>query len=214
MKMNRSRIDLKKVVNSGTLIKDDKSTRITYIHKPFFYEPVILKQFKFKGWLHCLLRSLKVSRARNYTCSARLITKLGITTPKVITFNEKKKGCFIIESYVVTEFYKGLNARHLIEQPHFYTKDQINHFVSRVVSILTTLFNNNITHGDTKVPNFMISDSGICLIDLDVVKINKSKRSLKKNISKDIKRFERDWINHPHEKIVTKNMLTLRDKFL
>ena len=202
------------ILRSGTLIKDDKSTRITYVHKPSFNQPVIVKQFKFKGWFHCVLRSISISRAMNYSKSSKLISKLGIITPKVIAAKEKKIGMLSTESYVITEFYTGQNAKILIEHPEYFSKKTFEDFTDKVINILATLFKNNITHGDTKVPNFMIKEQDVCIIDLDVVHIHKSSKKLKKYIRKDIERFERDWESHPYKETVLSKTKILRESFL
>ena len=206
--------DIEGAIKSGTLIKDDNSTRITYIHKPFFEQPVIIKEFKFKGYLHSILRSITNSRAKNYWKSAKILSGLGIETPSAIAMQERKFGLITINSYIVTKFYSGYNAKHLLENPKETTLETIDSFSNSATEILSKLFKNNITHGDTKVPNFMIGNQNICIIDLDVMRINSSMGHIRKYIQKDIARFERDWKGHPYEYVVLKKTKALRELFL
>ncbi|MET4692686.1 protein kinase domain-containing protein [Endozoicomonas lisbonensis] len=202
------------ILKAGTLIKDDKSTRITYAFRPYFENPVIIKKFKFKGWLHSIIRSLNKPRSEIFWEGSQLISALGINTPKALGIVKIKTGPLTTESYVITEFYTGQNAKQLIDHPERFSQKIITEFVDKVIEILATLFKNNITHGDTKVPNFMIKDQDVCIIDLDVVRIHKSPKKLKKHIQKDIERFERDWENHPYKEAVLSKTKILRKSFL
>lgn len=206
--------NINKTLKSGTLIKNDKSTKITYVHQPFFDKPVIVKKFKFKGWTHSILRSIDKSRARNYWTSAQAIKNIGINTPSPLAMIEQKLGPIIFESYIITEFYTGQNAKKIIEQPNYYSRDFVENFVDNVVSIMSTMFQSNMTHGDTKVPNFMIKNNEVCIIDLDVVRTHKLGINFKKYIKQDIERFERDWVTHPLKEMVLSKTKYMHELFL
>ena len=206
--------NIDEILKSGTLIKDDKSTRIIYIHKPKFKEAAIVKKFKFKGWLHSILRSLRESRASTYWKGAIALTEAGIITPKPLAFIEKKLGPITTESYIITEFYSGQNAKIVTDQAGYFPRKTIEEFVDKAINILSTMFNNRITHGDTKLPNFMIKGSEVCIIDLDVMRVHTSKNNLKKHIKQDIDRFERDWEEHPYKDIVIPKIKQLRNSFV
>ena len=211
---SRDIYNIESTLESGTLIKDDKSTRIIYLHKPAFNRPVIVKKFKFKGCLHSILRSLSVSRAKNYWRGAHALAEIGIITPKPLALIEKKLGPVMTESYIITEFYAGQNAKQLIDTPGKYSKETIEWFANEATTILSALFQNRITHGDTKLPNFMIKDSEVCVIDLDVMRIHPSKSDIRKYIKQDIERFERDWKNHPYKDTIFEKTQKLRNTFL
>ena len=69
---------------------------------------------------------------------------------------------------------------------------------SEVVALFKGLFKTmadyRISHGDTKATNFMIKDGRLFVLDLDAMTRSASKAQFREKFSKDLKRFQKNWV--------------------
>ena len=65
--------------------------------------------------------------------------------------------------------------------------------MGQIVNTLKTLWTHQITHGDLKGSNILISGDDIVLLDLDAMKQHRNPVVSRARIDKDVERFLRNW---------------------
>jgi len=70
-------------------------------------------------------------------------------------------------------------------------------FAESTVQLLKNIHALNISHGDLKITNIMISESKPVIIDLDSMKQHSNKYFFNKAKTRDIKRFLKNWQDTP-----------------
>ena len=66
-------------------------------------------------------------------------------------------------------------------------------YISGVYTLLKALKANRVSHGDLKMPNIIITDSGPTLIDIDQVRFHRSKYIFARRRLRDLRRFRQDF---------------------
>ncbi|WP_194842450.1 lipopolysaccharide kinase InaA family protein [Endozoicomonas sp. OPT23] len=197
------------LLDHAKIVKDDRSADIFLATDECSQLDVIIKNYKFKGYGHCILRSLHISRAENYWNSAKLLEEINVRTPKPLALILKKSGPLCIESYVITEFIQGQTGQNFIDYPERFSEKETSNFVDGIISALKKMYSHHIIHGDTKTANFIQSQEGTYVIDLD--SSNRSKKG-KDHFLKDLDRLERDWVNHPYKDIAIPKINLLQNE--
>ena len=63
--------------------------------------------------------------------------------------------------------------------------------------LLRNLSESKISHGDMKATNFLMSEEGPVIIDLDAMREHKNRERFHRAFNKDMDRFMRNWADHP-----------------
>ena len=66
-----------------------------------------------------------------------------------------------------------------------------------LVDILEKLSVVRVSHGDLKATNFVMSEQGAVLIDLDAMKEHRSQQGFKQAFNRDLQRFLKNWSEYP-----------------
>jgi tRNA A-37 threonylcarbamoyl transferase component Bud32 len=114
---------------------------------------------------------------------------LNIDTPKPVAYIEKYKGLLVWSSYIVTEFVQGQNLHYFLRDENI-AKEQKAKTCRRVGELLDKLNKFRISHGDLKLSNIIIAESGPKLIDLDGMAVHKCKWMYRLRGAKDLKSWE------------------------
>lgn len=149
---------------------------------------IVVKRYNHKGLIHSLRHTIKGSRARRGWLCAHRLTMLEIPTPKPLAFVERRKGPLIWSSYVVTEFVEGRSLHDFLHDDNA-AQEQASKMVRRVVTLLDQMAEHNITHGDLKHSNILITETGPVLTDLDGMKVHALRRQCRLRHLKDVRRF-------------------------
>jgi tRNA A-37 threonylcarbamoyl transferase component Bud32 len=151
----------------------------------------VLKRYNIKNFWHGLSRCLRPSRAWISWQSAHRFELLGIATAKPLAMRENRSGPFRREAYLVCQCLNGDDLQAwLLKQ-----KDsQVPHWLSQqVVRLFDILWHSHVSHGDMKATNFIVTNEGVQLIDLDAVAWHSSDRSFIKAFRQDLQRFMANW---------------------
>ena len=104
---------------------------------------------------------------------------------------ENKHGLFRREAYLVTEFVKGKDLRAWLLASK--AKKVPSWLGKEVFRLFDILFHGQVTHGDMKATNFIISGKTLHVIDLDSLQWHESDGSLNRAFTRDIERFMENW---------------------
>lgn len=156
----------------------------------------VIKRYNVKNFWHGLRRCLRRSRAAVSWCNAHHLQMIGLATVAPLAFVEKRFGPVRMQAYFITEYVPSVEL--------------IDDLQERIVSDtelrqLTLMFRlmsaEQLSHGDLKAKNILISDdTRLLLIDLDVMR-HHSRRSVWANyFEKDMQRFLKNWQGTNREK--------------
>jgi predicted unusual protein kinase regulating ubiquinone biosynthesis (AarF/ABC1/UbiB family) len=71
-------------------------------------------------------------------------------------------------------------------------------------SLFKIMADYRISHGDMKATNFLISDDKLHVLDLDAMVRTNNKKKFAEKYSKDLKRFQKNWVGTSMEPAVDK----------
>ncbi len=174
---------LDQLIVDGELLKDGNSATVAKV--AVSGQPLVIKRYNLKSFGHFLKRCWRPSRAANAWQFGRLLELIGLPTPKVLGFVEKRSGYFRKEAYLITEWS---DAEELSKcYPDLPPDDAVAEQIERIFSLLAKY---QLHHGDLKASNLLI-DKNDCvqLIDLDAM------RQIMKTLkhSNDRNRFKANW---------------------
>lgn len=153
---------------------------------------LVVKRYNLKGALHRLKRAIGPSRARRSWVNAWRMEFLGIPSVKPVAMIEEKVGPFRGRAYFVSEYVAGTDALATIK-----TSREPNDQMAAISSLLQDLSDSRISHGDMKATNFMMSERGPVLLDLDAMKEHHDVISFRRAFRRDLKRFMKNWRDRP-----------------
>ena len=174
------------LITKGQILKDGNTcfvSRLSWNNKD-----VVIKRYNHKGLFHSIRHSIKKSRALRVWLHAQRLGMLGIPTAKPIAYIEKKKGFLIWSSYFLTENIEGINLYDFMRNEKL-PQERRSITIQQLKELLNTLAKHQITHGDLKHSNILITKDGPVLTDLDAMKIHRFSCSFKIRRTKDLQRF-------------------------
>ena len=178
------------VMVKADMLKDGNSA--TVVRAKIGERAVVIKRYNIKSTGHRLRRLFRETRATNAWRAAHLLQMAGIKTPAPLVLLEQRRGPLRGVSYLVTEDAGGEEMLDAYQQrePSAAELDDVQD-IFRVMREL------QLCHGDFKARNFLVTERGGELIDLDVLHAVPSKSSFKHCTEKDRARFLRNWYAHP-----------------
>ena len=183
-----------KAISGGSLITGDQTTTICKVTTDSGKE-VIIKRYNSKGFIYSIFRSAIDSRAWVCWKGAELFKWIGVPTPQTLGMLEVRSGLWIKKSYLITEYIPGKTLAEFFEEGHDQT--HWNHVADQVGDILLSLPKVLVAHGDFKSTNILVENNAPILIDLDSFHSYKFRPIFNRTYKKDLKRFERNWIDAP-----------------
>jgi tRNA A-37 threonylcarbamoyl transferase component Bud32 len=192
------------VMVKGELIKDGNSA--TVVRCKMADRSVIIKRYNIKNIGHRVRRLLRETRASNAWRAAHLLQMAGIQTPEPLVLLEQRRGPLRGVSYLVTADAGGEEMMDAYRQ-----RDPSASELEAVREIFRVMGELQLCHGDFKAKNFLVTDSGIQLIDLDVLHAVSSPSRFARCALQDKERFLRNWYAHPAMESRFKTLLTQPD---
>jgi tRNA A-37 threonylcarbamoyl transferase component Bud32 len=173
-------------MNEGGILKDGKTCFVSRFKLDS--KDVVVKRYNYKGFFHSLRHTLKGSRAKKCWTDGLLLKILNIATPQPLAYFEKRKGPFLLNSYIVTEYIEGMNLYEYMREDA-RSEQERSAMMGKVDELLEDLGKHRITHGDLKHINILITNKGPVLTDLDGMIMHTFNWSYKIRSKKDSNRF-------------------------
>lgn len=175
------------LIDAGEVLKDGNSATVAKVIVGD--RTLVIKRYNLKSFGHFLKRCWRPSRAANAWRFGRLLELIGLPTPSVLGFVEKRLGLLRKQAYLVTEWTPAeeLSRRYPIQPPDGAVAKQID-------DIFSLLAKYRLQHGDLKASNLLIDNNDhVQLIDLDAMRQIVSWLNFDKLHHKDKQRFLKNW---------------------
>jgi len=173
----------------GEILKNGNTTYISRF--AWNGRDIVVKRYNHKGLVHSLRHTIKGSRARRCWLNGHRVMALNIPTPRPVAFIEERKGVFLWNSYLVTEFVDGPNLWTFLRNDNI-AHQQKSAVIDQVINQFEMLRKYRISHGDTKHTNILITNKGPVLTDLDGMKVHKWSWTCNLGQAKDLARLEKN----------------------
>lgn len=183
--------DPDRFIEAGLMLKDGNSSTVALIR--LVDRTLVIKRYNIKSPWHGLRRAFRKSRAWQSWSNAHRMEFLGIPALKPVAMIENRMGPIRTTAYLITEFIEGPDAlESLLADP--------NGDLEAITRILQDLSDVQISHGDLKATNFVMTDEGPVMVDLDGMKEHRSRQSFEQAFSRDLERFMENWQDSPQLK--------------
>jgi tRNA A-37 threonylcarbamoyl transferase component Bud32 len=182
--------DPDKFIESGAILKNGNSSTVALVK--LTDRSVVVKRYNIKNYRHGSRRAFRKSRAWLSWANAHRMEFLGIPALKPIALIETRLGPIRTTAYLITEFIEGPDALSCLTG----TENPVGQLES-LVDILQKLSEVRVSHGDLKATNFVMSEQGAVLIDLDSMKEHRSQQDFKQAFNRDLQRFLKNWDEYP-----------------
>jgi tRNA A-37 threonylcarbamoyl transferase component Bud32 len=153
---------------------------------------LVIKRYNTKGFWHGLKRALKPTRAAKSWKNAHLLKFYGVKTALPVALVERNFGPIKRVSYFICEQVEGPDCRRYFADETL-SGDERCAAAMRVVGLLDCLSRLNISHGDLKSTNIIMSPGGPAIVDLDAMGEHKAASRFAKPQDRDFERFLRNW---------------------
>lgn len=177
-------------IEKSPLLKDGNSSTVGVVEiEDCKY---IVKRFNIKNFAKLIRRQFPPSRTRRNWLLGHLLIFNNFKTPEPIAMIEKRFGPFRSVGYIITEFVNAPDIRQVLNEAKGNPLKQ-EEIMARFVSTLKKLHDRKITHGDLKDTNFLCTDGKLCIVDLDAMKLHKSRLTLERAIQRDYQRLKQNF---------------------
>lgn len=151
---------------------------------------LVVKRYNIKSRWHAVRRMFKPSRARRSWRNAHRLQGLEIAVAPPIALVEKHKGLWPLPAYYICQYIPGLSLQETID-----TSAEKNWQL--LINVLKQLAAAQITHGDMKASNFLVTPQHVMLIDLDSMKKLNRQTRWRLHWKKDMHRLLKNWVQQP-----------------
>lgn len=188
--LRRLLADPERTMNAGVPIKRGNTCTVARIAVDG--KDWVVKRYNIKNWCHAFSRAWRPSRAAVSWRNAHTLLFYGIAAPKPVALIEKRWGPLRGKAYYVSEYSEGVDALSF-----FFDGDtgeaRKTAEAERIATMLKSLKELKISHGDLKATNIRIADRGIVLIDLDSMIEHRSNTRFASAWKRDMSRFFENW---------------------
>lgn len=167
---------------------------------------LVIKRYNIKSFWHGLKLSIRKGRAQVSWENAHRLQFYGIATPRPVAVLKQRRGLLRPVSYFMMEAVSGRGAEKWFHDSAISAADK-RRMSGEVVRLIKQLYDNRISHGDMKASNFLITEQGPVIIDLDAMRQHGSERSYRIAWRRDLNRFMRNWCEAPELEMLFKRAL-------
>jgi tRNA A-37 threonylcarbamoyl transferase component Bud32 len=176
-------------------------------------QQLVVKRYNIKGLRHRLGRALRKTRAAASWMNAHRLGMYGILTARPVALVEERFGPVRGRAWYISEFVAGDDATSLCRQDTPPDAGKV-HAVHQLTAVLAQLALSRLSHGDMKATNFILSQQGAVVLDLDAMQQHGAPASFRRAQRRDLMRFMRNWEHCPGTKAMfaevmrNKNLVT------
>jgi tRNA A-37 threonylcarbamoyl transferase component Bud32 len=182
-------------IKTGTILKDGNTATVAKV--TMGSQTLVVKRYNIKNYRHALRRCLQPSRAMVSWQNAHRLLFLGIRTPRPIAVIEERWGIFRRRAYFIMAYLPGETLDKII---HAKIDDAqaIENGFDHLATLIKQLAAAQISHGDFKATNFLVSSSQLHLLDLDGMTAHRITGAFKRAFRKDLVRLRQNWPDLPN----------------
>ena len=164
----------------------------TVVHTQLQDQPVVIKRYNIKHWLHALSRAWRPSRAVASWQNAHRLQYYGMLTPQPMLMYEHRYCGLRGRAYFVAAYSPWPDVLSFFKQAHPPALHSAA--VEQLVSLCYQWYLLKISHGDLKGSNLQVTDEGqIVVIDLDSMRQHHCKQTALLAHAKDLRRLLQNW---------------------
>ena len=169
---------------------------------------LVVKRYNIKSLSHRFGRAFRNTRAAVSWRNAHRLWMYGILTARPVALVEERFGPLRGRAWYISEFVAGDDASSLCRQGSL--DDTAKVAARQVADVLAQLALSAISHGDMKATNFILSERGAVVIDLDAMRKHDAADSFRRAHCRDLRRFMRNWEGCPGTEAMFTEMMRAR----
>lgn len=181
-------------IKTGTILKDGNTATVAKV--TIKSQALVIKRYNIKNHRHALRRCLRPSRAMVSWRNAHHLRFLGIDTPQPLAVIEERWGGLRKRAYFIMAYLPGRTIDQVVRD-EVLNQQALNGYLDQLEALLKRLAAAQISHGDFKATNFLISSGRLCLVDLDGMQAHRSSSGFKLAFRKDLLRLQHNWHDLP-----------------
>ena len=178
-------------IAAGEVLKAGRSATVARVrgHRRWW----VIKRYNVKGPLHALRRASRRTRAEWSWRNGQRLKLLGIASALPVALQVETLGPLRGRGYLITEALGGAPLDEKLRSG--WRPDAAA--LADIERILGGLLDQRLVHGDLKASNFVVTDEGVRLVDLDGMREVRDAERLARRFGRDIVRFHRNWADDP-----------------
>ncbi len=167
----------------------------------------VIKRYNIKNAWHRLRQAFRLSRAQNCWAFAQQLADLGIATaPAVAWVQEYQVGLRGRSWFICEHIENGARGDTLHDDAD---AEQVEQVLQAVTRIFVLMRQNQLSHGDMKPPNILLTPNQTVLLDLDAMRYHSSPVACERALAVDIARWVQWWRKDQPEPGISARMRTL-----
>ena len=170
---------------------------------------LVVKRYNIKGIKHRVGRAFRKTRAAVSWMNAHRLWMYGILTARPVALLEERFGPLRGRAWYISEFVAGDDASSLCGQATLNKAGQVR-AGQQLTNLLAQLALSSLSHGDMKATNFILSEGGAVVIDLDAMRKHDAAESFHRAQRRDLRRFMRNWEDCPETRTMFAEMMRAR----
>ena len=176
-----------------SIIKDDKTTTLFKVDSAIGV--LMVKRYNTKNVWHLLRRNFQRSRAKNCLRMSNLFITNGLNVAEPLAVVENSIGLFKGRSWYITRFVQSDMLIDYLDAENW--KLNLKKIEQALYALFEVLLKQNLSHGDMKATNLLVSNNNLVVIDLDAAKHHHFMFFHRHAIRKDKARFLKNWNSLP-----------------
>ena len=178
------------------ILKEDIGTSIWRAR--YQTQALLVKRYNTQGIWHAFRRSFRTSRADNCRVMAGLFARAGIYTASNIAVIQEWFGPLKLRSWYISEYIEGTLLVHYSTDQSIGSRPRKEQgtLQANTVNLFLSLRAGQLSHGDLKASNIILSGDHLYLIDLDAARAHKNDASFSRAHQKDQARFMKNWVSN------------------
>lgn len=157
---------------------------------------IVIKRYNIKSMLHGLRRAFRPTRAAISWRNAQRLRFYDIATPRPIALIERRIGPLRRVAYFLAEHSQGQDCAHFLTRADV-SEERRTTVAQRIVALIERLRALNLSHGDMKATNILITADQPAFIDLDAMHKHSNATAASRALQRDLQRFMQNWNDHP-----------------
>jgi tRNA A-37 threonylcarbamoyl transferase component Bud32 len=195
-------------MDAGTVLKAGNSSTVVKITMKS--QTLVIKRYNIKSRRHALRRCMRHSRAMVSWTNAHRLRFLGIDTPQPLAVIEERWGWLRKRAYFIMAHLPARTIDQVLRD-HAQDPSGVIGCLDQLEALLKRLAAAQISHGDFKATNFLISAGRLFIVDLDGMHRYRYSSTFKRAFHKDLQRLQRNWRDSPE---LNRRVVSLTDRLI